>query len=103
MRFREFLALWEDAAAEVAKVQGDIAKTDAAINQRTMTLKQRREQLVKQLALAQRKAEQEANLKQQGEEGKDVPNADGKQQASSSSRPGNSSMMGGSGKTSGIL
>lgn len=65
--FKEFLE--EDAAADVAKLQSDIAQIDVAIQQRTSSLTSRRIQLQKQLMLKQKQAQAEANSKGQQPQG----------------------------------
>ena len=63
--FTQFLE--EDAAADVAKLQADIANTDIAIQQRTSGLVAQRQRLQKMLAIKmkQKEAEDKKNGQQQ--------------------------------------
>jgi hypothetical protein len=60
LSFKQFLSIVnEDASADVAKLQSDIATIDAAINQKTGPLLMQRQRLQKMLAIKQKQQETE--------------------------------------------
>ncbi len=69
--FKDFLQ--EDVAADVAKLQADIANTDAAIQQRTASLVTQRQRLQKMLAMKMKQKEQEDKQKGQQQQAAQQP------------------------------